>query len=87
MAMRDMYSYFGTILEEEYDSLMTGYDAEEAKAWIDTYHTTEYDTGDYCIELLDKYVSDPILKDAIIGTIDWEKIWKHLMSYIEDWEG
>lgn len=86
MAIRDMYDYFETVLEEEYDSLMTD-DAEEAKAWVDTYHTTEYDTADYCTELLDNYVSDKILKDAILGTVNWEKIWKHLMSYIENWEG
>ena len=83
---RDLPEYFMTLVEEEYDNQKNIGD-EEAMEWVNNYHKTEYDTADYCTEFLDNYVSNETLKEAILGTVHWEKIWKHLMSYIENWEG
>jgi len=82
----DLYYYFTTMLEEEYNSRKDEGE-EEALEWVNNYHKTEYDTADYCTEFLDNFVSNETLKEAILGTINWEKIWKSLMSYVEDWEG
>ena len=83
---KDLQEYFMTLVEEEYDNQKNEGD-EEAMEWVNNYHKTEYDTADYCAEFLDNYVSNQILKEAMLGSIEWEKIWKFLMSYIEDWEG
>ena len=80
---KDLPDYFMTLVEEEYDNQKNIGD-EEAMEWVNNYHKTEYDTADYCTEFLDNYVSNQVLKEAILGTVNWEKIWKHLMSYVKD---
>jgi hypothetical protein len=82
----DLEYYFTALVEDEYDNRREDGE-EEAMEWVNNYHKTEYDTADYCTEFLDGYVSNETLKEAILGTVPWEKIWKSLMSHIEDCNG
>ena len=77
----DLEDFFMTLVEEEYDMRESEGDSDE---WVKNYHTTEHDTADYCTEFLDNYTFPPLLKNAILGTIEWEKIWKHLHNYIKE---
>ena len=80
----DLEDFFMTLVEEEYDMRDSEGDSEE---WVKNFHNTEYDTADYCTEFLDNYNFHnfpPLLKNAILGSVCWEKVWKYLHNYIKE---
>lgn len=74
----DLDDYFMTLVEEEYDCLESIYDRD---GWIEKYHSTEYDTADYCTDFINGFRFPAPLINAILGSVCWEKVWKHLMEY------
>jgi hypothetical protein len=79
----DLDDFFMTLLEEEY-AIRCEMSDVEAIEWLDNYHKTEYDTEDYCTELLNNMTFNEMLKKAILQSVCWSKIWRHLMTHIED---